>query len=43
MSIDEILGWATVILDTFGVRNVISVILLIAVAGWAYDRFIRKD
>lgn len=42
MTIDQILGWVTVLLDTFGARNAISVVILIIIAGIAFERFISN-
>lgn len=39
MTPDNILGWATAILDTFNMRTVIQVILYISVAAAIYRVF----
>lgn len=39
---DEILGWANVMLDTFGLKPFVIVIGFIIVAYFVYDRFISK-
>lgn len=39
MTADQILGWAMTILDTLGVRNVISVVLFITAAAMVWGMF----
>lgn len=36
---EYILGFATAILDLFGMRTIIAVILFVFVAGYVWDRF----
>jgi hypothetical protein len=39
---DTILGWATIILDMFGIRQYISVYLFVGAAAYIFARFIRS-
>ena len=41
LTYDEILGWATIIMDQFGLRDVIKVLLFIVVAFYVYRRFVH--
>lgn len=43
MSTAEILGWARSILDSYGVTQIITVMLIVSAAFYVYRRFFDKD
>lgn len=43
MSIEQILGYARSILDSYGLTPVIQVIVIVVIAFFVYNRFFNKD
>lgn len=43
MSIEQILGYARSIMDSYGLTTVIQVIVIVVVAFYVYNRFFNKD
>lgn len=43
MSIEQILGYARSIMDSYGLTTVIQVIVICGVAFYVYNRFFNKD
>jgi hypothetical protein len=43
MTIEQMLGYARSILDSYGMTTALSVVLLISTAAFVYNRFFNKN